>query len=674
MAEFRPNMDDSTIEVNDALWEVNSQNKHVTFLDSNDLAGEDETFDNLENNPWGTTDRYVVPKTQSSNDSGLGNLHIVGNDDSVIPESPSLIRSCSKQAKGKYEEERDIDVNTQVHEGETLALQGTPIRGMERLGGNVVRGRPDSQGLSDRNTSGGWSRRYASPVRGLDAGPGYSNRPKMVYTGKGVRDSEWEEYGNVRPCKQSVSGEGEKGHLNYQAPLQGKQRESGSYPSYNPSFGIRNEMSSWGEVTKRDGESFYQGRSLGMDRERRNDLDQVDGRELGRRKEGYRFPVPDHKVEGHRSHAASATNIHRYQYCAPHNDEYYQGMNIRVNQDSNQWERPATSRFVDRPVAQSTPRRVGEDYRVREANRGRYDVPYCDSRYPIIDNRHTRYNEPQTQAVCRREIQRKEKEPDKFDGKGVEWNSFLAHFEQVASWNRWDEGEKAAQLSMSLRGMAQDLLGTLTLAQIGNYNTLKTVLEQRFSPRELEVAHRCQYRNRRRETGESAADFGYVVRRLAQKAYPNIPFNSLETQVIDQFVDGLSSLELRRHVILNKPNTLDRAIALATEYEAISGHDNKVHKPRDEGVYAVKVTAGQSSNDCQKPTMESNDDLRSWCLGAGKRRIWEAWCRAEKRCFNCEQIGHTKNQCPERQTVGQKAKSVGSGCQKSSKAKQSLNQ
>ncbi|KAL3885399.1 hypothetical protein ACJMK2_025462 [Sinanodonta woodiana] len=53
---------------------------------------------------------------------------------------------------------------------------------------------------------------------------------------------------------------------------------------------------------------------------------------------------------------------------------------------------------------------------------------------------------------------RKEKEPDKFDGKNVEWQDYIVHFEQVAYWNNWNKIERAQQLAMSLRGVAQRLL------------------------------------------------------------------------------------------------------------------------------------------------------------------------------------------------------------------------
>ncbi|CAC5378509.1 unnamed protein product [Mytilus coruscus] len=53
---------------------------------------------------------------------------------------------------------------------------------------------------------------------------------------------------------------------------------------------------------------------------------------------------------------------------------------------------------------------------------------------------------------------RKLKEPDVFDGQRTEWPDFICHFEQVAQWNYWSESKKAAQLAMSLRGIAQRVL------------------------------------------------------------------------------------------------------------------------------------------------------------------------------------------------------------------------
>ncbi len=134
-------------------------------------------------------------------------------------------------------------------------------------------------------------------------------------------------------------------------------------------------------------------------------------------------------------------------------------------------------------------------------------------------------------------------------------------------------------LAIRLRGEAQKLLGSLTMAQLSDYHLLKAILAQRFNPQEREIAHRCEFRHRRRNKGENVADYGYSLRRLGQKAYPCLLYQQLETYVIDQYINGLSNYELKKHVQFGHPRTLDQAIALATEFEALEGSVDRVKKP-----------------------------------------------------------------------------------------------
>ena len=62
-------------------------------------------------------------------------------------------------------------------------------------------------------------------------------------------------------------------------------------------------------------------------------------------------------------------------------------------------------------------------------------------------------------SVQKHPLVRREKEPDKFDGRSVDWQDNIVHFEQTAHWNGWDDESKAQQLCMCLRGTAQKLLG-----------------------------------------------------------------------------------------------------------------------------------------------------------------------------------------------------------------------
>lgn len=187
------------------------------------------------------------------------------------------------------------------------------------------------------------------------------------------------------------------------------------------------------------------------------------------------------------------------------------------------------------------------------------------------------YNRPH-QMTNKKEIQ-----PDSFDGVGkIEWADYIVHFEQCAAWNQWSESQKAQMLSIRLRGEAQKLLSGLTLSQLNDYSILKSILSDRYDPKEKEVTYRCQFRYRRREKGESASDYGYHLRKIAQKAYPNLTIAQLEVHIIDQFINGLGNHELQKHVQFRHPRTLHEAIGLATEYEALEGSIDRIKKPSNE--------------------------------------------------------------------------------------------
>lgn len=190
-------------------------------------------------------------------------------------------------------------------------------------------------------------------------------------------------------------------------------------------------------------------------------------------------------------------------------------------------------------------------------------------------------------------------EPDTFDGtSNTEWSDYIVHFEQIADWNNWSDPQKAKMLTIKVRGEAQRFVGGLTMSQYNDYIILKYLLSQRFNPQEREVAYRCEFRNRRRIKGESPSDYGYALRRLGQKAFPSLPFAALEVQIIDQFISGLGSIEIQKHVQFHHPHTLESAINLAIEYTAVVGNLDRVTKPNlsvEEATPSVSQVQAESS-------------------------------------------------------------------------------
>ena len=119
------------------------------------------------------------------------------------------------------------------------------------------------------------------------------------------------------------------------------------------------------------------------------------------------------------------------------------------------------------------------------------------------------------------DLRRRELDADFYDGTS-DLTDYLAHFEQVAVYNGWSDAQRARVLCVKLKGEARKVLRSLSMMEKTDYDLLQLALTRVFDPQEMEMAHRSVYKNRRRQKGESVAQFGFELRRLAQKAYPHL--------------------------------------------------------------------------------------------------------------------------------------------------------
>lgn len=131
-------------------------------------------------------------------------------------------------------------------------------------------------------------------------------------------------------------------------------------------------------------------------------------------------------------------------------------------------------------------------------------------------------------------------------------------------------------------------------------------MSNRFSPAERVFSYRSEFRNRRRQKHESASDYGYALRILSCLAYPEVPHSLREINVIEQFINGLSSHDLKKHISLNHPKSLDDAIALATEYKAFEGSQITLVKPKETFEYEESWVRSVSANVSKQKSLESD--------------------------------------------------------------------
>lgn len=160
---------------------------------------------------------------------------------------------------------------------------------------------------------------------------------------------------------------------------------------------------------------------------------------------------------------------------------------------------------------------------------------------------------------------------------------------------------------MSLRGSAQRMLGDLTRDQLTNYESLKSVLTQRFNPTERETAYRCEFRNRKRLPGETVADYGYTLKRLASRTFQTIPVTLCEGIIVEQYINGLGNQEIKRHVQFAHPTSFDMAISLALEFEAFEGvQNNTPRKPKDTEFHSVRAESDNNTENKRISELEKS--------------------------------------------------------------------
>ena len=218
---------------------------------------------------------------------------------------------------------------------------------------------------------------------------------------------------------------------------------------------------------------------------------------------------------------------------------------------------------------------------------------------PVVQTNHCR-NDRETN-FHEKQPYRKQKEPDKYDGEKVEWQDFQVHFETVATWNGWTETEKGLQLATCLRGKAQKVLSELKPSQKSDYYTLTSVLAKRFNPPHRENAFRAVFRQRKRQPKESLMDYGCEVSRLAQKAYPEFPYEALDQVSREQFVR-----------VYRNPTSLEEAVSLATQFESFElGEGNNPGMVRGETRPPKNRTAPIRNEELDNTGMK--EELASLC-------------------------------------------------------------
>lgn len=115
--------------------------------------------------------------------------------------------------------------------------------------------------------------------------------------------------------------------------------------------------------------------------------------------------------------------------------------------------------------------------------------------------------------------QRPIQRPPQYDDQSP-WDAYKTQFEMLATVNRWTNQEKAAYLAVSLKGVAVNVLNSISPDKLYDYDALIIALEARFGNAHQAEVHRMKLKSRVRRREESLTELAEDVERLVRLAYP----------------------------------------------------------------------------------------------------------------------------------------------------------
>ena len=281
----------------------------------------------------------------------------------------------------------------------------------------------------------------------------------------------------------------------------------------------------------------------------------------------------------------------------------------------------------------------------------------------------------------RNELGDKDSTPPKFNGK-CDFLDYINQFECYCAANCWSYKTKGYKLSFSLVDEARSVFSTLKSSKRTDYESLYKALLSRFAPSGHESKYQNELLARKRGKNESLNLYGYELQRLASRAYSKQEFP--ESLLVQLFLNGLKNKPATRHVSLQHPDSLEEAIALATEYMAFGSesdsegeskcnnkNEGKHRKPRQENsgfVHAVgqiPMYNNTSMSPQYDQLLESMGNLNNRLANIENKQSNPNSQPSDKPtpnthpCYHCGLFGHWASTCPNKREKASHAPSNG---------------
>ena len=157
--------------------------------------------------------------------------------------------------------------------------------------------------------------------------------------------------------------------------------------------------------------------------------------------------------------------------------------------------------------------------------------------------------------------------PDPFSGEGS-WEQWYFHFQNVAAVNDWNAENQLKWLKVRLVGRAQTAFQRLPDDTRADFKLAVAALKERFEPASRKTRYQAELQSRRKRKTESWADLADDLRRLANKAYPDLEERARERLALNTYLSLVDNTQVAFAVKQRVPDTLDAAVAATLELES----------------------------------------------------------------------------------------------------------
>ena len=216
----------------------------------------------------------------------------------------------------------------------------------------------------------------------------------------------------------------------------------------------------------------------------------------------------------------------------------------------------------------------------------------------------------------------------RFDGNPKKYREWIKSIEKYAVLVNVPEARKKLIAYQSSGGAVSGFVQRYMTANPDNtWAQLKEQLAVRFSDVTDAQMALSLLRRVKQKQGESIQNYSERILSLAEEAYNNQGGNAVERQLIDIFVDGLTNDQFKMKILREQPNTLQGAVATATNEQNLKARVQMSH---------------QGSN---TPTSMEVDHSRGQQYKFNRFKKINSTQNRPSRCWTCGQMGHISRDC-----------------------------